>query len=293
MSKKIAIYGMEFNESFIPHIKKLFELLNKANAHLLIFEPFSRVLNTKIGLSENISLFNKKDQLKEVDILLSIGGDGTLLNTINLVREHNIPVLGINTGRLGFLSNVSKNDIESAVSSIISGNYQIEQRTLLSLETSTNLFGENNYALNELTIHKKDTASMITIHAYINDEYLNTYWADGLIVSTPTGSTAYSLSCGGPIVVPGSQNFVITPIAPHNLNVRPMVIPDNSKIVLRVEGRNNHFLAALDARSESIDPTLKLIVRKANFCLGLVKLPEQNFLNTIRTKLVWGLDKRN
>ncbi|MDC0339342.1 NAD kinase, partial [Flavobacteriales bacterium] len=221
------------------------------------------------------------------------GGDGTILDTITAIGDSEIPIVGFNTGRLGFLANNAKEDAKHIVEMLIKGNYELEQRSLLSLETDDELFGENNFALNELTVHKKDSSSMMTIHTYINDEYLNSYWADGLILSTPTGSTAYSLSCGGPILIPQSKNFVINPIAPHNLSARPLIVPDDVEIKLRIEGREDEFLATLDSRTRTINNATELKIVKSKFFINLVKFEGQNFYNTIRNKLLWGMDKRN
>ena len=240
------------------------------------------------------NVFSSYEDLKDqADFLISIGGDGTYLNTIALVRDSGIPIVGINTGTLGFLSNIPKDEIEFAIDEIIKGNYTLDKRTLLKLETDENLFGDLNYALNELTIHKQDSSSMITTQVYLNEVFLNSYWSDGLIIATPTGSTAYSLSCGGPIITPGSGNFIITPVAPHNLNVRPVVIPDDNTITVKVEGRNERFLISLDSRSETIDQSVKLKIRKQDFHVNLLRLNNQNFPSTLRNKLMWGLDKRN
>jgi NAD+ kinase len=202
-------------------------------------------------------------------------------------------VLGINVGRLGFLSSVAADEIIDAVELLEKGHYALDKRSLLKLESNCSLFGEVNYALNELTIHKKDSSSMITINTYLNGEYLNSYWADGLIIATPTGSTGYSLSCGGPIVAPYSGNFVITPIAPHNLNVRPIVVSDQNVVSLEVQGRSQYFLASLDSRSVTIDSSIQLAVRKQDFTMNLVRFDNDNFLGTLRRKLNWGLDTRN
>ena len=215
------------------------------------------------------------------------------MDTLTLVQDSNIPVMGINLGRLGFLTGVGTEDISGALEALMKGHYTIDKRSLLRLESNRNLFGGVNYALNELTIHKKDSSSMITINTYLNGEYLNSYWADGLIIATPTGSTGYSLSCGGPIVAPYSGNFVITPIAPHNLNVRPIVVSDQNVISLEVEGRSQYFLASLDSRSVTIDSAISLAVRREDFTMSLVRLGSTNFLNTLRKKLNWGLDTRN
>ena len=291
---KVAIYGRSTIDNTSEHIQLLFRKFYEHNIEILIYEPFYNFLHPKIKIEGTIKFFNSHSDLnKNIDYLLSLGGDGTFLETLTYIRDLGIPVLGINTGRLGFLANVAKTEINTAIEALIHKNFSIEKRTLLSVSASNNLFGEVNYALNELTIFKKDSSSMITIHTYINNDYLNSYFADGLIISTPTGSTAYSLSCGGPLVMPGSQNFIITPIAPHNLNVRPLVISDNNEIKLKVEGRSSHYLASLDSRNEIIDSSVELTIKKADFCLHLIKLENQNFFNTIRNKLLWGLDKRN
>ena len=292
---KIAIYGRPENTTLSPYIKNLFLKLTALNVTFLLHEPFYNYLKSVINVDvTNINTFKSNELLKhKIDYLLSIGGDGTFLETISLVKDSGIPILGINTGRLGFLASVSKDEINTALESLMNKEYTLDQRVLLRLETENKLFGNVNYALNEITIHKKDSSAMISIHAYLNGEYLNSYWADGLIISTPTGSTAYSLSCGGPIVIPDSENFIITPIAPHNLNVRPIVIPDNNTITLKVEGRSPNYLVSLDSRSEIIDSSVELTVKKENFKISLLKLNSQNFLNTIRNKLMWGIDKRN
>jgi NAD+ kinase len=291
---RIAIYGRSFSDNFLPGIQYLFEKLKQFPNELYIFEAFHSYLKPRVNIAENVKIFQKHHEIKSnVDFLISIGGDGSILDTVTLIRDSNIPVLGINTGRLGFLSNISIQEIDQAIDALIKNTYKIDQRSLLKVITEDNLFGETNYALNELTIHKKDSSSMITIHAYINDQYLNSYWADGLIIATPTGSTAYSLSCAGPIIIPGSENFVITPVAPHNLNVRPVVLSDNSVIKLKVEGRGMQFLASLDSRSETIDSKYELVIVKEKFKINLIQLEHQDFLMTIRNKLMWGIDKRN
>jgi len=225
--------------------------------------------------------------------MISMGGDGTLLDTVTLIRDKNIPVLGINFGRLGFLASLGKEDLSSAVKALVDRTFVAEKRTLIHLESEVPLFGETPYALNEFAIHKRDTSPMIKIHTYLNGEFLNTYWADGLIVSTPTGSTGYSLSCNGPVVFPESGSFVITPVAPHNLNVRPIVVPDNNIISFEVEGRTEQFICALDSRREIVDRNIQIAVKKENFTISLVRLNENNFLQTLRKKLAWGFDTRN
>lgn len=225
--------------------------------------------------------------------MLSIGGDGTLLNTLELVRDSGIPVLGINTGRLGLLTDITRDQLNEAFTALETQKYQLDRRTLISLQSDILLFGNANFALNEFAIHKKDTSAMIVIHTYIDDEFVNSYWADGIIVATPSGSTAYSLSCGGPIIYPTTNAFVLTPVAPHNLNVRPVVIPDHCTISFEISGRSDNFLCSLDSRYETIDQHVKLTIKKANFTLNLVRLEETHFFSTIRKKLMWGQDSRN
>ena len=290
----IAIYGKLITEDNIPYIKILFNKLQKEQIKYQIHGSFAEHLaSLNIDFSAD-SIFSSHDDLdKSSDFMISIGGDGTFLDTISYIRDSKVPVVGINAGTLGFLSNISKDEIEFAIDEILAGNYTKEQRALLTVETESNLFGEVNFALNDLTIHKSDSSSMVTIHVYLNDEFLNSYWADGLIVSTPTGSTAYSLSCGGPIITPGSGNFIINPVAPHNLNVRPVVIPDDTTITIKVGGRSGKYLVSLDSKYETVSDSTTLTITKADFKLHLLRLNNQNFLSTLRNKLMWGLDKRN
>ncbi len=291
---KIAIFGKKFNENFAPAIQFLFSRLRQVKAEVYVFDGFAEFLFKYVKDERHYQLFSAKDFGPQFDVLLSIGGDGTILDAITLVKRHGVPILGINTGRLGFLSNVSREDIGSAIAALTNKDYSIEERNLLTLKTNgESLFGENNFALNELTVIKKDTSSMITVQAFIDGEYLNSYWADGLIVATPTGSTAYSLSCGGPILVPTASNFIITPIAPHNLNVRPIVLSDESEITLKIDGRDENFLVALDSRTVVISPSTELVIKKADFRINLVKLRTENFYRTLRNKMMWGLDRRN
>lgn len=291
---RIGIYGRSFDDSFIPNIQELFDTLKSFNWEVSIYQPFRSYLSPRIELGDTESTFNKCNEVKgSIDVLISIGGDGTFLETINIVRNSGIPILGVNTGRLGFLASTYKENIVKVLNSIREGRYRLQTRSMLTLITENQLFGEDNFALNELTVHKKDSSSMITIHTYIGDLYLNSYWADGLIVATPTGSTAYSLSCGGPIMVPGAKDYVITPIAPHNLNVRPVVVPDDRTIRLKIEGRGREYLCSLDSRSVTIDSATELVIKKADFQLNVIQTENQNFLNTIRNKMMWGLDRRN
>lgn len=291
---KVAIYGRTANENIFQHALEVIKELNKYNASVILHKPLFDFI--KENSSEEIKCddFSEHHEIRgEVDYMISIGGDGTLLETITLVQNSGIPILGINTGRLGFLAGVAKEDISLAITDLVKKKFSLDKRTLLRLASTTNLFGEINYALNEFTIQKKDSSSMMTIHTFVNGEFLNSYWADGLIISTPTGSTAYSLSCGGPILVPESRNFIITPISPHNLNVRPMIIPDDSLITVKVEGRSTSYLASLDSRSEVFGESEEFTVSKEDFRVNLVKLSDQHFFTTIRNKLMWGHDKRN
>ncbi len=292
---KIALYGKSFPDSFAINVQQLITKLELAKSSILIYEPFYAFLGQKVRLNSNIATFSTHKEIIEAgtDLFLSIGGDGTFLDTITFVRNSGIPILGVNTGRLGFLASISKEDIFQAIDDVVARKYKLEKRSLLCLNTQNNLFGELNFALNELTVLKKDTSSMITINTYINNQYLNSYWADGLIIATPTGSTAYSLSCGGPIITPESENFVITPIASHNLTVRPIVIPDSYEIKLKVDGRGENYLVGLDSRAQSIDHSIELIIKKEKFFINLVRLENEKFFSTIRNKLMWGLDKRN
>ena len=290
----IAIFGSPYPEHFSKYIQHLIKKLENEHINLIIEEEFSIFLENNIRFNKSISTFNSYETLKnKADFLLSIGGDGTLLKAVTYVRESEIPIMGINTGRLGFISSVSADQIDDAITDILKGNYKINERTLLELSSNKKLFKEKNFALNEVAVSKKDTSSMIRIDAYVDNEFLNTYWADGLVVSTPTGSTGYSLSCGGPIIMPGTNNIIITPNAPHNLNVRPIVIDDNSVVKLKVEDRDQLALVSLDSRSRAFDSETELIIKKANFKIKLIQPQNNSFTTTIRHKLMWGLDKRS
>lgn len=290
---KIALFGTTFNEAKAIYVQHLVNKLEQENIELIIESQYSELLRN-IKFKKEYSTFNTPKELKEnADVILSIGGDGTLLASITFVRDSGIPILGINTGTLGFISSVSTDQIEYAINHLLKGDYNIKNRTLLQLNSENNLFGDTNFALNEVTVLKKDTSSMIRVHAYLDDEFINTYWADGLIISSPTGSTGYSLSCGGPIVLPGTNNFIITPIAPHNLNVRPIIVSDKSKITLKVSEKDELALVALDSRSRAIGPELELTIIKAPYKVNLIQFEKQSFISTIREKLMWGKDKRN
>lgn len=290
----IAIFGNPYPEHFTKYIQHLIKKLENEHIKIIIEESFKTFLKKNIRFSIKIDTFNSYESLIDnADFLLSIGGDGTLLNSVTFVRRLDIPIMGINTGRLGFISSISTGEIDDAINDIIKGNYVVDERALLELHTENKLFKEKNFALNEVAISKKDTSSMIKIDAYVDDEFLNTYWADGLVVSTPTGSTGYSLSCGGPIIMPGTNNIIITPNAPHNLNVRPIVINDNSVVKLKVEDRDQLALVSLDSRSRAFDSDTELIIKKADFKIKLIRPQNNSFTSTIRNKLMWGLDKRS
>jgi NAD+ kinase len=290
----IALFGRAVSPDNLKYVERLIDKLVLRKCRLIVYRPFFESLRDKVTFPEESGLFEDANDINgKVDFFFSIGGDGTILDALTFVRDSGIPIMGINIGRLGFLSSISKDEILMAIDQVLDRDYQIESRTLIRLTQPKGLFGDLNYALNEVTIIRKDTTSLIVLHVYINDMFLNSYWADGLIIATPTGSTAYSLSSGGPILTPGSENFVLTPIAPHNLTVRPVVIPDNSRIRIIVEGREDQFLLGLDSRKAIIYSNFELIVEKEDFKINLVQLKGRNFFMTIREKLKWGLDSRN
>jgi NAD+ kinase len=291
---KVAIYSRIIEETERGEVQQLLDELQRRKIQPVIYLPFYERINNVFKFPQNLLFFrHSKDLDESIDFLISLGGDGTLLDTIAFVRDKDIPVIGINFGRLGFLASIGKEDMITAVEALVNRTYVADKRSLIHLDASKPLFGEVPYGLNEFAIHKTDTSPMIKIHTYLNGEFLNTYWADGLIVSTPTGSTGYSLSCGGPVVFPESDSFVINPVAPHNLNVRPIVVPDDNIISFEVEGRAENFLCALDSRKEIVDKNVQLAVRREKFNVSLVRLNENNFLQTLRNKLSWGLDQRN
>ncbi len=291
---KIAFFGRAFDPSFFDNFRLLVHLLEQKATSFQIYESFYKHIRDYVYFERPVTvLANQSKPESDTFCLISLGGDGTLLDTITLVQDTGIPVLGINTGRLGFLSAISSEEISYAAQSLLTGDYTIDKRTALQLVEPSSLFGSINFALNELTVLKRDNATMITISAYVDDLFLNTYWADGLIVATPTGSTGYSLSCGGPIISPESRNLVITPIATHNLTVRPIVIPDHSRVKLKITGRTQDYLVLLDSRSRPLNKTTELVVTRAEFTMNLVCVGQKDFYKTIRNKLAWGLDKRN
>ena len=289
-----ALHGRPFKEDNIPYVQHLLNYLQKKEIHLIIHEEFVAYLQScRISLPSVYSIFKTKEDLDKPQLMLSIGGDGTLLESATFIGKKNIPLVGINTGRLGFLATTPREELEGSIDQLISGSYKISERTLIKLLSEENLFGDLNFAMNEFALTKRDSSSMITVHTYIDGEFLNSYWADGLLVSTPTGSTGYSLSCGGPLVHPKTENFIITPISPHNLNVRPMIVPDNSHISFEIEGRNQNFLISLDSRYEIVSSSIKLSIKKEDFKIQLIELKNYNYYKTLRSKLNWGLDARN
>ncbi|MBC7922259.1 MAG: NAD kinase [Ferruginibacter sp.] len=290
---KIAIHGKNFKEPTKPFVQEMFDEMANRGVEMQISEPFNAVLDEAGILRKPSATYRHPREIFDANFFFSLGGDGTLLETVTGVGAREIPIVGINTGRLGFLATISPPQAKAAIHSLFSGYYTFDDRSLISLESDQDVFGGLNFGLNEFTITKRDTSSMIVVHTYIDGEYLNSYWADGLIVSTPTGSTGYSLSCGGPVVLPQSSNFIIAPISPHNLNVRPLVVSDTSIISFEIEGRGKNYLISLDSRSKVVDQTIQLAVKKEQFKTRLVKLNGDNFLDTLRSKLNWGVDRRN
>lgn len=291
---RVAIYGKRVNKQTSPYFVEVLKILEDYNWEVVLEEELKQILINKIGISDKFDVFNNyQDITSGIDLAISMGGDGTFLKTVSYIRNSAVPIMGINTGRLGFLANISKEQIHNTLNQVRDKNYEFQKRSLLRVNTEEDLFGEDNFALNELTLHKKDTSSMITVHASLDNKYLNSYWADGLIVSTPTGSTAYNLSCGGPIITPGCQVHILTPVAAHNLNVRPMVVPDHLPISLSVEGRDRSYLLSLDGNSKSIKQGENVLITKAEFMINVIKFEDNNFLDTIRNKMLWGIDTRN
>ncbi|MDR1502967.1 MAG: NAD kinase [Prevotella sp.] len=286
---KIAIFGSKHQKK--EQIEKLFKILLDNKTEIYLQEKFYNYLKDVLFLQYDIAGIITNDEF-DADLVISIGGDGTFLRTASIIGKKNIPILGINAGRLGFLADVGEKDLEATFTDVFSGNYRIEHRSQLQLSTEHRDYLGFNYALNEIAILKQDTASMITVHAYINDEYLTSYEADGLIVATPTGSTAYSLSVGGPVMTPTAANIVIAAVAPHSLSNRPLVVTDDCVLTLEVESRNKNFLISLDGRSNIFTTGTKLIIKKADFTLRVIKRKENTFYNTLRNKLMWGVDPR-
>jgi NAD+ kinase len=291
---KAAIYSRILEEAQQKDVQFFFDELASHKIEPIVFQPFYEQIRGVINLPPETRVFSRSEELTdEIEFIISLGGDGTLLDTVTLVRDKGIPIMGINFGRLGFLASIGRDEMQLAVKAMTRRTYVVDNRTLIHVDANIPMFGDVPYALNEFSIHKRDVAAMIKIHTYLNGEFLNTYWADGLLVSTPTGSTGYSLSCNGPVVFPESGSFVITPVAPHNLNVRPIIVPDNNIISFEIESRSDQIICALDSRREIVSKNVQLAVRKESFDISLVRLSENNFLQTLRNKLTWGLDKRN
>lgn len=293
---KIAVFGQYYQNNTHSIVEKVVAFLEQNNIEICFYKIFyDKLIENEVSLSE-YSTFDSHECLKDnFDYLISIGGDGTILRAATFVRNYNLPIIGINAGRLGFLATIQEENIEKLLTRVVANDFCISKRTLVSLHAHPeNVDLEDiNFALNEITVSRKDTTSMITIETYINNEYLNSYWADGLIISTPTGSTGYSLSCGGPVIMPTSNCFVITPIAPHNLTARPLIIPDDSELTLKIKGREEQYLVSLDSRITSVSNETTLTVKKSDFFISIIEFPEEGFLRTIRKKLLWGEDKRN
>ena len=292
---KVAIYGQVYQDNALDYVQELLEELRKINAEVVFEKQFYKLLAGQGDLGKYNTFTHSKGLDDSFDLFVSFGGDGTILRAITYVRDLGIPVVGVNTGRLGFLSTFKKEEVRHVVTEFLAGAYRLVERSLVAVYSDMEIpeFGAMNFALNEVSISRKDTTSMITIETYLNDEYLTSYWADGLIIATPTGSTGYSLSCGGPVITPTAQSLVITPIAPHNLNARPLVISDDTVIRIKVSGREEHPLLSLDSRLATIDNGRELIVKKADFKIKMVEYASDSFLKTIRNKLLWGEDRRN
>ncbi len=288
---RIGVHGKEFTRQFVPFVERIFELL--ADHDISVSSRFLSHLKHPSFRKYQWKTYEPGDDLSKMQLFISIGGDGTLLEAVSHIGRHQIPILGINTGRLGFLATISREETENALAQLLQGKYKLDKRSVLRLNSSNDVFGKLNFALNDFTIVKKDTSSMITIHTFIDGEFLNSYWADGIIVATPTGSTGYSLSCGGPLIFPRSGTFVITPVSPHNLTVRPIIVADGAEISFRIEGRSKKFLVSLDSRVATVDSTVELKVKKGDFTVNLVQLEGQHYFKTLRQKLNWGLDLRN
>lgn len=292
---QVVIYSKLLKAQDLPFVQTLFDCLHEKSINTYVYKPYLEELQGQVRFARDVGVFegHLDFAVKKIDCVITLGGDGTILGAVTLIRASKVPILGINLGRLGFLASIEKTRIREAIDNLHRGQYTFDERTLLYLESSIPIFGEERFALNDFTLLKRDTSSMITIHAFVNGAYLNTYWADGIIVATPTGSTGYSLSCGGPIVFPHSGNFVITPVAPHNLNVRPIVISDDSIVSFEIEGRSESFLCTLDSRFETVSTEHKLALRKCDFTIRMVELHNTGFMETIRNKLAWGADMRN
>lgn len=293
---KIGIYGQFYHTNAAQYIGQLLELLDMRNVEVLIEEDFLKLIHTNKTIDKDYEHFSAFEELdNSFDLFFCIGGDGTILKSINYIRNLNIPIVGVNTGRLGFLATLQKEEIETSLNKILDKKFSLSPRSVLTIKTNpkNNNPVFSHIALNEIAVSRKNTTSMITVDTWLNDQFLTSYWADGLIVSTPTGSTGYSLSCGGPVITPDTDSLVITPIAPHNLNARPLVIKDYTEIKLKVSGRENSHLVSMDSRIATLENDTEILIKKAPYTINFVELEEDSFLNTLRKKLLWGEDKRN
>ncbi len=289
---KVAIHGRRIDSDAVSYVSEIIQIIQQYGREIYVSAALAE-LPTVFELLKDFPQYDQEQDLGEFEAIFSLGGDGTLLDTLTHVGSSEVPILGVNLGRLGFLAVISRENIKEALSAFFNGQYSVDKRTLLELETSAPLFEGKTYALNEFAILRKDTSSMIVVETFLDGEFLNTYWADGLMIATPTGSTGYSLSCGGPIIMPDTGTFIITPISPHNLNVRPLIISENSELTVRVTLPNQSYQISLDSRSEAVEEQMNLLLRKAPFYANLVKVKGVSFPDTLRTKLSWGLDKRN
>ena len=292
---QVLLFGQNLHDNHLEYIRELLDVLREEEIRVMIYGAFYTIMKEKMDVGTEYAVFSEESDFEryKIDVVITLGGDGTILKAVTLIEHREVPILGINLGRLGFLASIEKKFIGQAIRQLRKGMYKIDARAMLYLETNSDIFPGKRFALNDFTLHKRDTSSMITIKTFINGDFLNAYWADGLIIGTPTGSTGYSLSCGGPIIFPNSGNFVITPVAPHNLNVRPIVISDNAVISFEIEGRAPHYLCTLDSRFETVSPSYQLAIRKYEHKTRLVQLHNFSFLKTIHEKLTWGSDSRN
>jgi len=290
---RIGIHGKDFQDKSARFTEHVLDWLRQYKSEIWVSAKFIKQLKSSRTRQFKLRSFDHGDNLRNLDFFFSLGGDGTLLESVTYIGKAEVPILGINTGRLGFLATISRDETEQALDLLFKGKYKIDTRAVLKLISTPKLFGNLNFGLNDFTIMKKDTSSMITVHVHVDGELLNSYWSDGIILSTPTGSTGYSLSCGGPLVYPKSESFILTPVSPHNLGTRPIVLSDNSEISFQIEGRSKKYLVSLDSRFETIDESVKLKIKKERFKVKLVELPGHHYFNTLRQKLNWGLDIRN
>jgi NAD+ kinase len=290
---RIGIHGKDFQNKSSRFLEKVLDHLKKKQVEIWVSSKFLKQFKSSRIQDYQLRAFDQGDHLHQLDCFLSLGGDGTLLESVTYIGKAETPILGINTGRLGFLATISREDVEKSLDELLNNNFTIDSRSLLRLVSTPKLFGNLNFALNDFTIMKKDTSSMITVHVHVDGELLNSYWSDGIIVSTPTGSTGYSLSCGGPLVHPKSESFVITAVSPHNLGTRPIVLANDAELSFHIEGRSKKYLISLDSRFETVDESVKLKIKKEKFRVKLIRLSSQNYFNTLRQKLNWGVDIRN